>query len=89
MPTETTRKSRVAGDIPANQKEAIKWVAHTRSTPDHKCSISLIVREAVDHYLRDYDDLPQKAREQLGEDFFDSEDPLLTPDSDTDVTVEA
>ena len=89
MATETTRKSRVAGDIPAEQKEAIKWIAHTRSTPDHKCSIALIVREAVDHYLRDYDELPPKAREKLGEDFFESDDPLLTPDSETDLEVEA
>lgn len=84
MATETTRKSRVAGDIPSDQKEAIKWIAHSRSTPEHSCSIAMLVREAIDTYLRVYPQMPETAREQLPDDF-DQQNPVFTPDGDIDI----
>jgi hypothetical protein len=87
MPTEDSgRKSRVAGDIPASQKEALKWYAHSRSTPDHKCSVSQLVRESVDQYLRDNrEDLPEKAKEKLGSDFFDDDAEFDATDDSIDL----
>lgn len=84
MATETTRKSRVAGDIPSDQKEAIKWIAHSRSTPEHSCSIAMLVREAIDTYLRVYPDMPDSARSKLPDDF-EQQDPVFTPDGDIDI----
>jgi len=84
MTTETTRKSRVAGDIPSDQKEAIKWITYARSTPEHSCSIAMLVREAIDTYLRVYPDMPETARDQLPDDFED-QNPVFTPDGDIDI----
>ena len=71
--TYAESKSRVATGIPTEQKDALKWLAHTRSSPDHECSVAMLLREAVEQYLMNYEDLPQDAREKLPDDFFEQE----------------
>lgn len=63
------KKPRVAASIPTNQKNALEYLAHERTSPGNRTYVAEIVAEAIEEYLgNNYEDLPPEARDLLDDD---------------------
>lgn len=65
----TGETSRIAAEVPTNQKEALFLLAKHRSARQRSnVPMAQLLREAVEIYLEDADDLPEEVRDLLDDD---------------------